>query len=87
MHCISGYQGVTLAHNSVYLLQKLQLHVRVLLEQHQHKEEADGERIGRRDHHLQHALHHILSRELPLGLDEHTHTHTGIGIKPRLFGP
>lgn len=80
--------GLILAHYSVYLLQKLQLHVRVLFEQHQHEEEADGERIRRRDHHLQHALHHVLSREFPMGLNAHmrTHTHTNPN-KPQLWEP
>lgn len=64
-----------LAHNSVYLLQELQLNVRVLFKQQQHEEEADGQRVGRRDHHLQHALHHVLSREFPVILDTHTHAH------------
>lgn len=52
-----------LAYNSVYLLQQLQLDLWILLEEQQHEEEADGQSVRCGDHHLQHTLSHILSRQ------------------------
>lgn len=65
---------VRLAHNVVDLPQQLQLHVGILLEEQQHEEEADGQRVWRRDHHLQHALPHVLRRQLTMTLESHRHT-------------
>lgn len=57
-----------LTYNGVYLPEHLQLHIWILFEQQQHEEEADGQSVGRRDHHLQHTLHHVLSRQLAVVL-------------------
>lgn len=62
---------VRLAHNGVNLLQQLQLHVGVLLEEQQHEEEADGQRVWRCDHHLQHTLPHVLRRQIAVTLESH----------------
>lgn len=66
-----------LAHNVVDLPQQLQLHVGILLEEQQHEEEADGQRVWRRDHHLQHALPHVLRGQLTMTLESHRQSKDG----------
>lgn len=60
-----------LTYNGVDLLQQLQLHVWMLLEEQQHEEQTDGQSIRGCDHHLQHTLGHILTRQFTSGLHAH----------------
>lgn len=64
------FQGFTeqLTNNGVYLLQQLELNMWVLFEQQEHEKEADGQSVRSCDHHLQHALPHVLSRQLTVAL-------------------
>lgn len=62
MPCVSYLitLGTQCTHDGAHLLHDLLLHVWVLLQQHQHEEQADGQCVGSCDHHLQHTLTHVV---------------------------
>ena len=77
-----------IAHERGHLFYYLQLHLRVLLEQHEHEEQAYGQSVRGCDHHLQHTLPDVVCRKLSVILNQTqkpfdcqtlifcTHTHT-----------
>lgn len=63
-----GFTREICTYLSFYLPNDLILHARVLLQQQEHEEQTDGKRVRSGDHHLQHALSHIICRQLAVVL-------------------